>query len=363
MPRYREPYTLIRRRLKSGRRVYYYRFWRPDGKRSGLFSTGATNKAAARRVCDRLMHEGRLGDKSPLFLERFADFWAADSPYVTYQRETSRLSEEHRRNSDHITERDIMPTFGPMRLDAIGPSDVRAWLLSFGNPKVANRALKTLRTMLNHAVANRELSVSPAAGVRMRKVEKIQRGILTRAEAARLLDPETWPQYFTNKKHYALSMTAAATGMRLSEIMRLKPEDVHDDYLEVRKTKGGYDRIAPCLEEIAELLRAVVPITLNRKTVAEYFKKALKAAKIPDYDARNITFHSWRHYFNTQMQAAGVTDGVLRAVIGHRSEAMTVNYTKFMSEHYRELSDAQRFAILGGGADDEQTKDNQEASA
>lgn len=360
MPRFREPYSLIRRTLRSGRQVYYYRFWRPDGRRSGLFSTGCTNKAAARRVCEQLLRDGRLGNKSPLFLEHFADFWAADGAYVTYQRETSRLSEEHRRNSDHIAEHDIMPTFGPMRLDAIGPSDVRAWLLSFENPKVANRALRTLRTMLNRAVANREIPNSPAAGVRMRKVEKIQRGILTRAEAARLLDPDTWPQYFTNKKHYALSITAAATGMRLSEIMRLRPDDVHDDYLEVRNTKGGYDRIAPCLKEIADLLRAVAPITLNRKTVAQYFKKALKAAKIPDYDARRVTFHSWRHFFNTQMQAAGVTDGVLRAVIGHRSEAMTVNYTKFMSEHYRELSEAQRFAILGGGSEDD---DDQEGTA
>lgn len=312
-----------------------------------MYSTGCTNKADARRVCDRLLAEGMLGKRSPTVRGRLGGFWDEDSPYVTYQRQTSRLSERYRAMQARILERDILPKLGDKRIDELTPADVREWLLDFEKPKAGNRALKCLRVMFHYLETEREILHSPTNGVRFRKVEKLVRGIPTRAEARKLLDPERWPDWFPNRAHYALSLTAATTGMRLSEILRLTSEAVHDTYIEVKKTKTGYDRIAPALPEVVEILRKEIPFKMGARNASAYFRRALEAAKIPDYDARNISFHSWRHYFNTQLQAAGVGDGVLRAVIGHRSEAMTVNYSKFLAEHYGELSGAQRWAVFG----------------
>lgn len=42
---------------------------------------------------------------------------------------------------------------------------------------------------------------------------------------------------------------------------------------------------------------------------------------------RNISFHSFRHFFNTEAQALGADGDKLRLTVGHESKAMTDNYT------------------------------------
>ncbi len=41
---------------------------------------------------------------------------------------------------------------------------------------------------------------------------------------------------------------------------------------------------------------------------------------------RILLFHSFRHFFNSQLVAAGVQGEFVRAVIGHESEKMTERY-------------------------------------
>jgi integrase len=42
---------------------------------------------------------------------------------------------------------------------------------------------------------------------------------------------------------------------------------------------------------------------------------------------RNITFHSFRHFFNTEAQALGADGDKLRLTVGHESKEMTDIYT------------------------------------
>ncbi len=56
---------------------------------------------------------------------------------------------------------------------------------------------------------------------------------------------------------------------------------------------------------------------------------------------RNITFHSFRHFFNTYCRANNVTDDKVRAVTGHKTQAMVDNYTHFRVEDFREILDVQ----------------------
>ncbi|OQY39991.1 MAG: hypothetical protein B6226_00760 [Candidatus Cloacimonetes bacterium 4572_65] len=43
--------------------------------------------------------------------------------------------------------------------------------------------------------------------------------------------------------------------------------------------------------------------------------------------SRGLTFHSYRHLANTRLRESGVSDAVIREIIGHKSEAMTENYS------------------------------------
>ena len=62
-------------------------------------------------------------------------------------------------------------------------------------------------------------------------------------------------------------------------------------------------------------------------------------------EKRNITFHSYRHFFNTYCRANNVTDDKVRAVTGHKTQAMVDNYTHFNINDFKEILDVQETII------------------
>jgi integrase len=94
---------------------------------------------------------------------------------------------------------------------------------------------------------------------------------------------------------------------------------------------------------------------VNQKEVQECLYAALGMAGIPDTERRqrNITFHSWRHFFNSWMRGK-VPDAKLRRLTGHRTEEMTEHYTHFKREDYNDVAKIQE--DLFGEKNDEQFK-------
>jgi integrase len=58
---------------------------------------------------------------------------------------------------------------------------------------------------------------------------------------------------------------------------------------------------------------------------------------------RNLSFHSWRHFFNTYLFSENVSPEKTNSIIGHSSGAGTMAdaYLHFTPEHYREVYTAQ----------------------
>jgi integrase len=48
-------------------------------------------------------------------------------------------------------------------------------------------------------------------------------------------------------------------------------------------------------------------------------------------EVRGLGFHAWRHWYNSMLRGQ-VPDHALRALTGHRSEAMTDHYTEITAE-------------------------------
>ena len=76
----------------------------------------------------------------------------------------------------------------------------------------------------------------------------------------------------------------------------------------------------------------------------QYYHLALERFGIPlvEQKDRGLTFHSWRHWFNSALRANAVTDGKIRMVLGHRTPAMTERYTSFKLEDYQDISTVQK---------------------
>lgn len=111
------------------------------------------------------------------------------------------------------------------------------------------------------------------------------------------------------------------TGLRFSELKKLSPSNVHEDYIEIKgaKTEAG-NRTVPLSDKVKDLL----PISQipSHTTFCTYFSKIL-----PGH-----TPHDTRHTFMSLMAEAGVDDRIVKAIVGHKPTDITEHYTHYSLE-------------------------------
>ena len=83
------------------------------------------------------------------------------------------------------------------------------------------------------------------------------------------------------------------------------------------------------------------PVTVER--INRQFDRALQRIGISHDEKlkRNISFHAWRHFFNTLLLMSNVADSKVRSITGHRSKKMTEHYTHFDTRQFTEVRDVQ----------------------
>ncbi len=99
-----------------------------------------------------------------------------------------------------------------------------------------NNIISVLRIMLKEAYRAGSLSWDPSAKDAIRALGKNtqERGRLTAEEVRKLLDEKNVDKVWGGHRLYrAIALTAAATGCRQGELLALRDEDVHDDYLHI----------------------------------------------------------------------------------------------------------------------------------
>lgn len=163
---------------------------------------------------------------------------------------------------------------------------------------------------------------------------------LSRSEVSRLLDAAG------NPKHRVVLMTAYAGGLRVSELARLKLEDIHSQrrLIRVNQGKGRKDRytlLSPrLLEELRDYWRAYRPrpwLFLNRDgsdhlppaTAQKIYDTCKKRAGIE----HGHGIHSLRHSFATHLMEAGVDLPTIQRLMGHTSLTTTAKYLHVTSRH------------------------------
>ena len=160
--------------------------------------------------------------------------------------------------------------------------------------------------------------------------------IPTREEILRFLDG------IPNLKHRAILTTCYAAGLRISEVARLRVEDIDSarGVIRVQQGKRRKDRIVPLSPALLELLRAywraVRPASgwlfpgyghdrpICRRTVQRVCEQARHRA---GWDNRKFTAHSLRHSFATHLLDAGTDIRKIQVVLGHASLRTTATYT------------------------------------
>jgi integrase len=78
---------------------------------------------------------------------------------------------------------------------------------------------------------------------------------------------------------------------------------------------------------------------INALTVQFGLIDALKNLGISEEERKQrvISFHSFRHLWNSFMRLNGISDPIVRKMTGHATESMTENYTKIIAEDFKDV--------------------------
>ena len=351
-------FTLVK--MKNG---YWYYWVYQDGTRIRR-STGERKRSEALLVIhERLLKDNLLNEKrkkTDLTFSEFAEpFWAPETCPILKDKvlRGGRYSKQRAKTFWLNTRKYLFPTFGALRLSNITPDMVNSWLLSlpgsFGiAPQTANKQLSMFRQMMNIAMAQKHVLANPCATIKPLVPKPKSRGCFT-SEQIRTLFSSPWDNSYLK----LACRLAAMTGMRAGEVRGLQKDDIKRDHIllcrswvekdGLKTTKSGKPRIVPITPELREQLLSVpnngpyvFSLSGKKPLCQTLFIKGLQdhMAKCGmDYKAERLSFHSFRHFFNTRLLSAGVEGIKIRAVIGHESEEMTEHYAHLSAEDMRQI--------------------------
>lgn len=152
-----------------------------------------------------------------------------------------------------------------------------------------------------------------------------------------------------NTKHKLLLCLAYGSGMRVSEVVGLKIQDVDFNELtiHIKLAKGNKDRITILPEklkaDLQNFLAAKPPNSyvfaserggkLSTRTAQKVFAIALRKAKIK----KQASFHSLRHSFATHLLENGTDVRYVQELLGHKNIRTTQLYTQITNPKLKNI--------------------------
>jgi site-specific recombinase XerD len=216
---------------------------------------------------------------------------------------------------------------------------------SINDAVVQKYALVLLEKGLSHAYVNQAISAlkfyfrhvlkqpKSSAYVRPKKESKLP-DVLSLNEVMRLL------KVVKNLKHKAILYLTYTSGLRVSEVVRLRLEDCDRErkVLKVRQGKGRKDRQTLLSEAAFAVVEQYIGVGqpadwlfpgqregrhLTERSAQKVFEKALAEAGI----RKQVSIHSLRHSFATHLLENGIDLRYIQELLGHQSVRTTERYT------------------------------------
>jgi integrase/recombinase XerC len=210
------------------------------------------------------------------------------------------------------------------------------------------RKLAAIRKFFGFMEENKILAGNPANTVKGARREEKEPNILYKEQYKALLYEAS-----DNIRDYAIIQTFLQTGIRLSELVNLKMDEVDFEHriLTVRQGKGKKDRQIPLVDEAVKALRnylryrntelilddetfflAKNGTSLNVSTVKYIVAKYVKKAGI----RKKVSVHTLRHTFGAHKADKHMSLATLQTLMGHKKKETTLKYIHLAKTNLRQ---------------------------
>lgn len=218
-----------------------------------------------------------------------------------------------------------------------------------------NQLVSTLRFLCDSVLGRPMIALQIPRPRKERKLPEV----LSPSEVARVLARAR------NPKHRAILMLLYSAGLRVGEVVRLRPTDldVERGLVRVRKGKGSKDRYTLLADRAVEAVRLYLGAFparewlfpggrpgrhLTVRSVQRVVQRAAQAAGIP----KHVTAHTLRHSFATHLLECGTNLRIIQELLGHHSPRTTQIYTHVATSTLQSvrspLDNLERDGMIGG---------------
>jgi len=323
---------LSRRKARDGTLMegYYFRFLKPDGRRTSVFAGNSYEEAKgfALECLAGARHGAAPEEKAAAAPRTLAEYLVTYLSFLEMRVEPSTfrtvraillLTAEH---------------FGERPLERYLRADVESWLALLrstrgSKPNTLRRYHSALAVVFDHARDAGLVETNPCRGIRLPKAQEIPIRFLEPADLERIYAacvPEVGP----------FIVVLAETGLRLGEAQSLTWQDIAPAYdrITVRKSKSHRTRILDLTPRGADAFREMErrrgPVPLiglqpvfgkgyDDSWVRRLFHQAVRKAGF-----ETLRLHDLRHGFASSLVRAGVPIPTVAELLGHSSPELTL---------------------------------------
>ena len=239
---------------------------------------------------------------------------------------------------------------------SVTSGEVRGWMVFLLEEGYAtgsvHRKLSALRAFFRYMRRHGMISTDPMAGVKLpRKAKKLPQFVAEEA-LDRLLDDYSFGDNFSGIRDRTIVEFLYLTGIRRSELITLRDEDVDLSSGQVRVTgKRGKQRIIPLAGSFIKSLQSYLSARNEAGVTAAWFFVTGRGNKMYDKAVYNIVKrylamvttvekkspHILRHTFATHMLNHGADLNSIKELLGHASLSATQVYTHNTFEQLKKV--------------------------
>lgn len=210
-------------------------------------------------------------------------------------------------------------------------------------PKTIKNKIVVIRSFIKFLYSKNLIDIRPEA-IEIPRTVEVEANFLDEEEQLALIKSAR------NLRDKALIMTILSSGLRASEILNLKEDDLYRRSLIVSRGKGGKPRVTfidPLTEKsIREYHHKrevdsvfVFTNSFGKPLSRQYLSRMISETALRAGIKKRVSAHTLRHSFATNMLRKGARIEDVQPLMGHSNISTTRLYMHFTNEYLRERYD------------------------